>query len=184
MLPGDALDRLDMADSTVVVFLSDHGWLLGEHGGWQKMNLFEPTCRVPLIVRAPGFPESAGSRSAALVELIDLYPTFAELAGHADEAPEILQGESLVPLLANPARKDWPRDAAYTVMGRKGNVHRSIRTDRFRYSRYATGEEELYDHLADPDEHTNEVDPPRYASDLEELRSRMDRAISATALNR
>lgn len=173
----DALDRTGMAENTVVVFLSDHGWLLGEHGCWQKSNLFDPACRVPLIVRAPGFEKSAGKASEALVELVDLYPTLAELAGLADEAPEILQGQSVVPLLEDPARRDWEREASLTVMGSRKSTHHSVRTERFRYSRYADGGEELYDHESDPGEHTNQVGNADYGADLSGLRQLMDRTI-------
>lgn len=174
----DAVDRLGMKDNTVVIFISDHGWLLGEHGCWQKSNLFDPAARVPLIVRAPGYGKSAGKTSNALVELVDLYPTFAELAGLSEQAPEILQGRSIVPLLENPARGDWERKAAYTVMGRKNNVHGSIRSERFRYSRYTGGGEELYDHATDPGEHANQVKNPDYGEDLEAMRRLWDRTAS------
>ena len=172
----DALDRLDMADNTVVVFISDHGWLLGEHGAWQKSNLFDPACRVPLIIRAPGFEKNAGKSVQAPTELVDLYPTFADLAGLSDQAPDILQGHSLVPLLAKPDREDWVREAGYTVMGNKKKVHRSIRTDQFRYSLYAEGEEELYDHGNDPGEHTNQAGNPEYSSIKADLEKEMERA--------
>lgn len=174
----DTLERLEIAGETVVVFLSDHGWLLGEHGSWQKSNLFEPTARVPLIVRSPDHAGTAGESSTGLVELVDLYPTLAELAGLEEKAPDILQGQSFVPLLEDPERVEWSRRAGYTVMGRRKATHRSIRSDRFRYSRYHGGDEELYDHRNDPDEHTNQVDNPDYASHLSEMRLRMDRTIS------
>ena len=170
----DAVDRLGIADKTVVVFISDHGWLLGEHGSWQKPSLFEPACRVPLIVRAPGFEKSAGSKVAALTEFVDLYPTFAELAGLDDEVPEAVQGRSLVPLLRDPSGQRWQSKPAYTVMGSKRSVQRSIRTERYRYSRYTTDEEELYDHDNDPEEFTNQASNPEYASTLRSLRTRMD----------
>ena len=170
----DAVDRLGIADKTVVVFISDHGWLLGEHGSWQKPSLFEPACRVPLIVRAPGFEKSAGSRVAALTEFVDLYPTFAELAGLGDEVPEVVQGRSLVPLLSDPSGQRWQSKPAYSVMGSKRLVQRSIRTERYRYSRYTTDEEELYDHDNDPEEFTNQASNPEYASTLRSLRTKMD----------
>jgi len=166
----DALDRLDRAGDTVVVFISDHGWLLGEHGCWQKSSLFEPAARVPMILRAPGF--EAGECDA-LVELVDLYPTLAELAGLADQAPEILEGRSLVPLLEKPDA-DWPRQAAYTVTGNRQAVHASARTDDFRYSRYANGEEELYDHRHDPDEHHNLAADSTATDELERMRQLLD----------
>ncbi|MEM9158466.1 MAG: sulfatase [Verrucomicrobiota bacterium] len=173
----DALDRLEMSDNTVVVFISDHGWLLGEHGSWQKPSLFEPACRVPLIVRAPGFEANAGRASKGLTELIDLYPTFAEIAGLAQVVPERVQGRSLVPLLEDPSGANWSAGAAYSVMGKAKNVQRSLRTERYRYSRYATGEEELYDHDRDPEEYTNQAGNPEYAKELENLRERMDRKM-------
>lgn len=170
----DALDRLEIADETIVIFISDHGWLLGEHGSWQKSNLFEPACRVPLIIRAPGFESSAGKSTRGLAELVDLYPTLAELTGLADKAPKNLEGRSLVPLLADPDAENWDREASYTVMGGKKATHRSLRTNRYRYSRYADGEEELYDHDRDPDEFTNQAKNPESAAILEQLRPLMD----------
>ncbi|MFT5466930.1 MAG: iduronate 2-sulfatase [Verrucomicrobiales bacterium] len=170
----DALDRLKMADNTIVIFISDHGWLLGEHGSWQKSNLFDPACRVPLIVRAPGFESSAGKSTRGLTELVDLYPTLAELTGLADKAPDILEGRSLVPLLGDPSAQKWDREASYTVGGGKKSPHRSLRTDRYRYSRYADNEEELYDHERDPDEFTNQAKNPEAAAILENLRPLMD----------
>ncbi len=168
-----ALDALELADNTVVVFISDHGWLLGEHGCWQKSNLFEPTCQVPLIIRAPGYEKSAGATSFCLTELVDIYPTIVELAGLESKAPRLLEGYSLVPLLRDPSSSKWSRSAAYTVMGGKRNIHRSIRTERFRYSQYSDGSEELYDHELDPDEHTNRVGDPQLRENLDAMRGIM-----------
>ena len=92
----DALERLDLADNTIVVFVSDHGYHLGHHGLWQKGDLFEGSVRTPLIIAAPEELQK-GSGTEALVELVDLYPTLVDLAGLP--APEHLKGSSLRPIL-------------------------------------------------------------------------------------
>ena len=120
----ETLRRHDLLENTIVVFTSDHGFNLGEHGCWQKLGLWEDSARVPLII-APPETASAGASSNAVVELIDLYPTLADLAGLGDAAPSILQGQSLVPWLERPKLPDqngW----AYT-MTRGGAAARSAR---------------------------------------------------------
>lgn len=168
-----ALDRLGLRDDTIVVFTSDHGFNLGEHTAWQKSSLWEESVRVPLIVSRPG-ADHAGARTAATVELLDLYPTLAQVAGLGAVAPSILQGESLVPFLEDPAAVD-PHDTAYTVTSAQGA---SLRTARYRYNRWgedAGGDnEELYDHEADPGEHHNLARDPAHRADLERLRARFE----------
>jgi uncharacterized sulfatase len=166
----DHLEQAKLADKTIVVFWGDHGWHLGEHHRWQKRSLFEESARVPLIVRALG---RRGRSTRALVELVDLYPTLAELAGLPVRAQ--LEGQSMVPLLDNPSRK-W-KSAAFTQM-KQGNIEgRAVRTDRYRYIRW-TGEhpdEELYDHQADPHEFTNLArDGKRNAATLAAMRKTLD----------
>ncbi len=171
----DTLDRLRLRKDTIVVFTSDHGYNLGEHAAWQKSSLWEESVRVPLIVSAPGMPHP-GSRTGAVVELIDLYPTLADMTGLGGEAPSILQGSSLLPLLEAPAGTDGEA-AAYTVTSGEGA---SLRTPRWRYNRWgeaARGDnEELYDHRDDPGELRNLARDPAHAADLERLRGRFELA--------
>ena len=103
----DALQRLGLTDSTIVVFISDHGYHLGEQGQWMKQTLFERSARAPFLVAAPGI-SSRGRSTSRIVEFLDVYPTLAELA--SVPAPDGLHGRSLVPLLKNPSAK-WDHPA-------------------------------------------------------------------------
>lgn len=153
----DALDRLQLTDSTLVVLWSDHGYHLGEHGGiWQKRTLFEQSAGAPLIIRAPT-AKGNGTASPAIVEFVDIYPTVARWAGLTPPAP--IAGRDLAPLLAAP-HAEW-RGAAFTQILRPGGgqpvMGRTVRVDRWRYTEWNEGSAglELYDHTRDPGEHTN-----------------------------
>ncbi len=176
----DAIDRLKLWDRTVVVFQSDHGYHLGEHGGLHhKMTLFEEGVRVPLIVAAPGV--KAGSSSSRLVELVDLFPTLADLCGL--EPPGDLEGTSFRPLLVDPNRP-W-KTGAFAVVGRHGTpekggnsakldvnyLGRTVRTERWRYTEWPNGSAELYDQDADPREYANLADRPQFAATRSELKA-------------
>jgi uncharacterized sulfatase len=162
----DALDRLGIADETVVVFTSDHGYHLGEHGGlWGKGTLFEEGVRVPLVVARPG---DGAARSRRLVEMVDLYPTLAELCGLP--APEGLEGTSFAPLLDAPDR-EWKR-AAFATMRKGGALAKSVRTERYRFTRWGAGHgAELYDLENDPREFRNLAGDPRYADVVRTMRA-------------
>lgn len=168
----DALERLGLAEKTLVLLWSDHGYHLGEHGGvWQKRTLFEESAGAPLIVRAPRVAGN-GKACSAVVEFVDLYPTITEWAGL--RSPAGLAGQSLVPLLREPARA-WS-GAAFTQILRPGNgkpvMGRSVRTERWRYTEWngGTAGAELYDHASDPREETNLADEPAQAVRRAELR--------------
>lgn len=163
----DALDRLRLTERTIVVFWSDHGYHVGEHGLWMKMSLFEGSARVPLVVAAPN-AKTPGGVSRRTVELLDLYPTLTELCGIP--APEHLDGRSLVPLLDDPDAT-WTKPA-YTQLWRDGFPGHSIRTERYRYTEWDHGGKgaQLYDYDADPGETRNLVASPEHVSVVAELR--------------
>jgi uncharacterized sulfatase len=159
----DALERQKLADNTIIVFFSDHGFHLGEHVGlWGKSTLFEEAARVPLLVAAPG--KKAGTRCPRLVELVDLYPTLAQLCGLP--RPEGVEGTSFVPLLDDPERH-WKK-AAFTSVHRNGGE--SVRTERYRLTVWGKEAAELYDHERDPHELVNRARDPGHAETLAEMR--------------
>jgi iduronate 2-sulfatase len=162
----DALDRLGLSDNTVVVFTSDHGYHLGDHGLWQKMSAFERSARVPLIVAAPG-TTARGVAARGLAELVDLYPTLADLAGLKSRSP--VDGVSLAPILRDPAAS--VKDAAFTQV-RNGY---SVRTDRWRYTEWDEGKQgaQLYDMEKDPGETTNLATDAQHAATVKELQARL-----------
>jgi arylsulfatase A-like enzyme len=162
----DALRRLGLWDNTIVVFTSDHGYHLGEHGMWGKVTLYEECDRIPMIVRAPGRTRP-GSVSSRLVELVDLYPTLADLCRLGP--PSNLEGTSFVPLMAQPDR-EW-KTAAFSMVKRGKKLGRAIRTERFKYAEYGDeGVNELYDLKADPHEWTNLARDPAYADEVTRMR--------------
>jgi len=188
MLKG--LEDLGLADSTIVVFTSDHGFQLNEHGGlWRKQFQFDESIRVPLIVRLPD-GRGAGSVSEGIVELVDLYPTLIDLASLPDPAHD-LEGTSFVPLLDAP---DTPwKFAAFSqsrrmvgsgstnspLINKEGYDGQTIRTARYRYTEWTPldGQRdilvELYDLEQDPMEYNNLKDDPDYVSLVAELSARL-----------
>lgn len=163
----DAIDRLGRWDRTVVLLTSDHGFLLGEHGAWGKHGLFERVVRVPLIVAAPG--ARAGSSSPRLVELVDVFPTLAELGGLP--VPQELEGTSFAPLLSEPTR---PWKLAAFSSDQRGQPAVSVRSERYRYTRWPRRELELYDYETDPDENRNLAGDPGQAGVLAEMQKLLD----------
>ncbi len=163
----DALNNSRFRDNTIVVVTSDHGWNMGEKDWLFKMSLWEESCRVPLIIRAPGVAPP-GTRAEHPVSLVDLYPTMVDLCGlkgdtRKNENGAPLDGHSLRPFLEDPEHGAWDGPDAALSMVYAGteyaNIaemqHYSVRTRHFRYTRYNNGFEELYDHRKDPYEWTN-----------------------------
>jgi uncharacterized sulfatase len=166
-----AIERLGLADNTVVVFCSDNGWNLGHHGQWQKNSLFEWSARVPLIIAMPGM-KGNGQGSPRTVELVDVYLTLAELAGLTP--PKGLEGVSLRGLLEDPGRA-WDRPAYCEVLRREYRPAfpgRSVRTERWTYDEWDDGRKgtQLYDHQADPEELRNLAKEPDQAPRAAELK--------------
>jgi len=149
----DALDASAYRDDTVVVLWSDHGWALGEKFHWKKFALWEECTRVPLVFSGPGVEKGLCRRP---VNLVDIYPTLAELCRLS--APARLDGASLVPLLQD-SRAAWDRPSLTT----HGHGNHALRDERWRYIRYADGSEELYDHDSDPSEFRNVASRPELA---------------------
>ncbi|MFK7736091.1 MAG: sulfatase [Pirellulaceae bacterium] len=139
----EELERQGVRDKTAIVFISDHGYHLGDHGFWQKANLHEQAIRVPMIVSVPGKP---AGRCDSIVELVDVYPTIAELAGIS--FPREVQGQSLVPLLSQP--EQTLRDSALSF-----HDGVSLRTKDWHFIQYKDGSEELYDMRGDEDQFHN-----------------------------
>jgi iduronate 2-sulfatase len=174
----DAVGELGMWENTVIVFLGDHGYHLGEHGGlWHKMSLFEESARVPLIIYAPG-RKTTGQQCTGVVELIDVYPTLVSLCGLPHR--EGLDGIDLSPLLNDPLLPT--KDAAYTMTTRDDSpaqdhegavsyLGRSLRNERWRYTEWDHGKRgvELYDHANDPHEWNNLANEPSQADTVQTL---------------
>ncbi|GIW98069.1 MAG: iduronate-2-sulfatase [Pirellulaceae bacterium] len=171
-----------IANRTIIVLWSDHGYHLGEHQGvWQKRCLFEPSARTPLIIYDPRAAGN-GTPCPRIVELVDLYPTIAKSCGLTP--PTEVAGRSLVPLLQSPTQP-W-REVAVTQVLRPGDgmpvMGRSVRTPRWRYTEWNGGQmgRELYDHLHDPHEFHNLAGRADKQSLMERLRSRFDGRAIAT----
>jgi len=168
----DALKSTGLAENTIVVFTSDHGYHMGEHGHWQKTTLFENAARVPLIIAGPG-TKTVGRSTMAPVEMVDFYPTLAELCGLP--APGNLSGVSLAPMLKDPAAR--PRRSALTQYA--GGY--SIRTPRYRYTEWGTdGNDgaELYNHEGDSQEMVNLANRPEHVEMVKQFSKLLRKRIA------
>ena len=174
----DTLDDLGLSENTIIVFWSDHGYNVGQHGQWMKQSLFEHAARTPLIISSPGMKQNKITES--IVEMLDIYPTVADLAGLP--IPENVQGKSLRKLLVEP-EINWDRHAFTQVYRRSYNGDsdkkivdgRSIRYKQWRYTEWDKGDEgmELYDYDNDPHEFENLA----YKEEYEEIRKGLEKKL-------
>ncbi|CAA6680182.1 MULTISPECIES: sulfatase, partial [unclassified Lentimonas] len=170
------LDEHNLWDSTIVIFIGDHGYHLGEQDWWNKVTLYDHGVRVPMIMWVPG-ASGMGQSTSSLVELVDLYPTLVDYLGFA--APHQLAGKSLKPILDDPAQS--VKNAAYSAISRDSEpnrvIGRSIRTDDWRYTQWnEDGIEgrELYDVNNDTLNYYNLAGDPAYADVEQELKAMLE----------
>ena len=185
-----ALDQSPCRDNTIVVLIGDNGYHLGEKDCIQKWQLWEESTHVPLFIRAPG--AASGQVCQRPTSLIDLYPTLIDLCGlpkspNAGKSEAPLGGHSLRPLLKDPRHGSWTGPtAALSVVSHEPDgatntgPHFSIRSEKWRYTLCSNDEEELYDHVADPNEWTNLAKKPEYAKAKRELRAQLTKLVRAS----
>ena len=186
-----ALEKSPYKDNTIIVFSSDHGYHIGEKDCVQKWHLWNESTRVPLMIQVPG-SKRAGKTSQHPVSLIDLYPTLADLCGlpaepHAPLGGPPLDGFSLRSLLEDPTGNSWDGPPvclsairgpqAGGIMDTDEDPHFSVCSDRYRYTFCNNGEEELYDHLKDPNEWTNLAGNPDFKKITSQLRTEMKKIL-------
>ena len=165
-LTGDVLNELEklgLAENTIVVLWGDHGWHLGEHQFWGKHNTLHNAIRIPFILKIPG--KTKGEKTDAMIQSIDIFPTLCELANL--EIPETVHGKSFKAVMENPELTF--NEVVYTRFQKMDAV---VEKD-FVYSLFENGEEMLYDHRIDPQENKNVAAEKTYADDLERMRAEL-----------
>jgi iduronate 2-sulfatase len=180
----EELDRLGLAKNTIILFWGDHGWHLGDHGMWCKHTNYEQAMRIPLVVCAPGTAK-AGTRTGALAETVDIYPSLCELAGLP--VPAGLDGSTFVAALKNPSAKT--KEAVFHAYPRSPRgmgpiIGRGVRTERYRLVEWKKIDApadsailELYDYVTDPEERENIADKqPEVAANLRALLAKQPEA--------
>ncbi len=171
------LEEEGLSDKTIVVFTSDHGFHLGEHKFWMKVSLHEESVKVPLVIKVPGHKPAT---SSSFTELLDLYPTLAELAGL--EYSEHLQGKSLVATLQQPEIE--VRDMAFSVS--QGGRTFLVRTDQYAYIQYdedAGSGMELFDMEKDPKQFYNLVGQPDYQELVIDFQNKLKNKLTEVRTN-
>jgi len=174
----DELDRQGLTDSTAIVFTTDHGYHLGEHGFWKKGNLHEEVTRVPFMIRTPGLKPG---RTDSLAELVDFYPTCLDLLGLSQ--PKEIVGKSLLPILEKPTTQ--VRDTALSLHNEKHvkNKGYAIRSATWTYMNYGEQGEILYDMVKDPQQYTNVIKDREYAETIKTARKQLALRKKQAVLN-
>lgn len=173
----ETLDEMDVADNTIVIYSSDQGFYIGDHGWYDKRWMYDESLKMPLIVKWPGVAKAA-SKSDALVQNLDYAETFLEIA--QTEIPSDMQGASLVPLLKGEQPSDW-RKSIYYHYYEYPSVHMvprhyGVRTDRYKLMKfYQFDEWEFYDLKNDPDELQNEYNNPKYEQQIADMKAELKR---------
>ncbi|MEO1584317.1 MAG: sulfatase [Planctomycetota bacterium] len=173
----DTLAHLDLDENTIVIYTSDQGWYLGEHGWYDKRWMYEESFRTPFLIRWPGVIEP-GTVVGALTQNIDIAPTMLDAAG--EDIPSDMHGVSMLPVLAGATPDDWRSSVYYRYYEYPGyhNVrrHEGVRTDRYKLIHfYRQNEWELYDLERDPDEMSNAIDDLRYVDTITALKLELER---------
>lgn len=173
----DYLDKSGLAENTVVIYNSDQGFYLGDHGWFDKRWMYEESLRMPLVVRWPGVTKP-GSENRDLVQNLDFAETFLDMAGVP--VPDDMQGKSLVPLLKGQTPDDWRKSIYYQYYEFPGwhdvQRHYGVRTDRYKLVYYYLIDEwELFDLEKDPHELKSVYDDPAYADTVTELKAELER---------
>ena len=171
------LDETGLSRNTVVIYSSDQGWYLGEHGWFDKRWMYEESLRMPFVIRWPG-TVAPGSRNRDLVQNIDFAPTFLEMAGAM--IPDEIQGRSFVSLLKGQGPDDWRKSIYYHYYEFPGahsvRRHYGVRTERYKLMHFYRKQEwEFFDLATDPDEMRNEYYNPNYQETVTNLKSELDR---------
>ena len=169
----DGFDKSAYKDNTIICLWSDHGWHLGEKEHWRKFALWEEATRAPFLMVVPGVTKPGGVCQRT-TDYMNIYPTLCDLCGLP--TPKHVEGVSIRPLLENPAVA-WDRPAQTT----HGFQNHAVRTEQWRYIRYADGSEELYNEQTDPLEWTNVAKDEHYAAVKAELGKWMPKENKETA---
>lgn len=172
----DYLDQNGLTNNTIIIYSSDQGFYLGEHGWYDKRWMFEESLKMPFIVRWPGVIEP-GTRSEKLIQNIDYAPTFLEIAGA--EVPEEIQGSSMVSLFEDPTTENWRKSIYYHYYEHGGEHqvprHEGVRTSRYKLMNFYTNDGyNLFDLDNDPSEMTDVSNDPEYAATLTEMQHELE----------